>query len=332
MTAPPVSAPPPSLELHLHLEGAAPAALTRRLAAARGIAVDDLIGADGRYLWRDFTSFLAAYDRVAAMYVRPEETRALVEAVLRDCAAHGVIYAEVILSPEHAGGGDPVAWAEHLAAADAGAAAAEAATGIVARWIVTGVRHAGPEAVLRAARLAVGAGDARIVGFGLAGDERQLSKAAFAGAFALAGEAGLGLTAHAGEFGGPESVRDALDALGVRRIDHGVRAVEDPALVARLAAEGVVLATAPGSNVALGIYPDWAAHPAPRLRDAGCRVTLSTDDPPFFATDMSREAAMASAHWGWTAEDLRAVARDALDGAFCDAATKARLAAQLDAG
>jgi adenosine deaminase len=321
----------PKVELHLHLEGAAPVALTRRLAAERGVDAGDLFDARGGYAWDDFTGFLAAYDRVAALYHGPDDARLLTEAALAECAAHGVIYAEVILSPEHMGGGDAAAWAEYLAAADEGARAAEAATGIVARWIATGVRHAGPEAVRRAAELAAGAGDARVVGFGLAGDERRLSKAAFAPAFDLAREAGLGLTAHAGEFGGPDSVRDALDALRVGRIDHGVRAVEDPALVARIAAEGVTLAVAPGSNVALGVAADWASHPAPLLRAAGCRVTLSTDDPPFFRTTMTREYAEAAAAWGWTAADLRATARDAVEGAFCDAATKDGMRARLSA-
>jgi adenosine deaminase len=319
----------PKVELHLHLEGAAPVALTRRLAAERRVDVSGLFDARGFYAWNDFTGFLDAYDRVAALYHGPEDARLLTEAVLLECAAHGVIYAEVILSPEHMGGGDAAAWGDYLAAAGEGARAAEARTGVVARWIATGVRHAGPDAVRRAAELAVGAGDPRIVGFGLAGDERRLSKAAFAPAFDLAREAGLGLTAHAGEFGGPQSVRDALDALRVTRIDHGVRAIEDAALVQRLAEEGVLLATAPGSNVALGVAADWASHPAPRLRAAGCRVTLSTDDPPFFRTTMTREYGQAATAWGWTAADLRATAADALAGAFCDAATKAALAPRL---
>jgi adenosine deaminase len=105
--------------------------------------------------------------------------------------------------------------------------------------------------------------------------------------------------------------------------------VEDPALVARLAAEGVTLEVCPGSNVALGVFASWRDHPLARLRDAGVRVSLSTDDPPFFGTTMTDEYAGAARAFGWDAATLRAVARDSLDAAFCDDATRARLAPRL---
>lgn len=320
----------PKVELHLHLEGAAPPALTRAVAAEAGAPVDDLIDPEGGYRWGDFTDFLAAYDRVARLFASPERAAALCEAVLREAAAHGVIYAELIVSPEFAGG-DASLWAEYCAALDAGADAAERQAGIVARYTATAVRHFGPEAAERAAALAVAAASPRVTGFGLAGDERAGRPCDFARAFARAGEAGLGLTAHAGEFAGPESVRGALDDLGVARIGHGVRAAEDPALVARLAEQGVTLEICPGSNVALGVAPGWAAHPIGRLRADGVRVTVSTDDPPFFATSMSREYAELAA-LGWDAAALRGLARAALDAAFCDAGTRAAVSARLEEG
>lgn len=317
----------PKVELHLHLEGAAPPALALARAAETGAALDDLIAPGGGYRWTDFTSFLDAYDRVARLFAEPGAAGRLCEAVLRACAAEGVLYAELIVSPDFAGG-DPGRWAANLAALEAGAEAAERDAGIVARFIATGVRHFGPEAVRRAAALAVDHPSPRVTGFGLAGDERAGRPADFAPAFALAREAGLGLTAHAGEFAGPESVRGALDDLGVARLGHGVRAAEDPALVARLAAEGVTLELCPSSNVALGLYPSIADHPIHSLAAAGCRVTVSTDDPPFFGASMSGEYA-ALAACGWSDSALRGLARTALDAAFCDAATRARLLARL---
>jgi adenosine deaminase len=147
----------------------------------------------------------------------------------------------------------------------------------------------------------------------------------------MAREAGLRLTAHAGEWGGPESVRDALDAFRPERIGHGVRAIEDTATVDRLAREGIVLEVCPGSNVALGLYRDWRAHPIARLRDAGVKVTVSTDDPPFFHTTMAREFDRLSEDLGWEDEELMALNATALDAAFCDGDTKDRIRKTLEA-
>jgi adenosine deaminase len=337
MAAPPVTAEQPQgpalrarpkVELHLHLEGAAPPALTRRLAAGRGVDIADLVDAGGGYVWQDFGSFLACYDRVTALYDTPEAQAALAEAALRSAAAQGVIYAELTLSPDHVGG-DAVAWSEHLAAVTEGAAKARQVTGIEARAIATGVRHFGPDSVERAARLAIEVMHPFVVGFGLAGDERVGALADFRHSFDAVREAGLGITVHAGEFGGPENVTAALDTLGARRIGHGVRAAEDPALLARLAAEGVVLEVCPGSNLALGLYRDMTDHPIRRLVEAGCRVTLNTDDPPFFHTSMTREYALAAGALGPDHPAIDGFARTALAAAFCDDTLRARLAARL---
>jgi adenosine deaminase len=145
----------------------------------------------------------------------------------------------------------------------------------------------------------------------------------------MAREAGLRLTAHAGEWGGPESVADALRHLRPERIGHGVRAIEDLALVDRLAEDGIVLEVCPGSNVTLGIYPTLAAHPIERLRARGVKVTVSTDDPPFFHTTMAREFDALAHAFGWDEDDFRALNATALEAAFCDAATRARVAGRL---
>ncbi|MGC9420867.1 MAG: adenosine deaminase family protein, partial [Rhodovulum sp.] len=169
-----------------------------------------------------------------------------------------------------------------------------------------------------------------IVGFGIAGDEGAGHPRDFAWAFDMAREAGLGLTAHAGEWGGARSVRDTLEALRVDRIGHGVRAVEDPALVDHLAETGIVLEVCPGSNIALGVYPDWPSHPIDRLRRAGVKVTVSTDDPPFFHTTMRREYDRLADAFGWDEADFAQINRVALDAAFCDADTRAEIAKKLE--
>ena len=141
---------------------------------------------------------------------------------------------------------------------------------------------------------------------------------------------GLRLTTHAGEFGGPESVRDAIRDLGVERVGHGVRAIEDPDLVHEIIDRGITLEVCPGSNVVLGLFPDFAAHPIARLRDAGVNVTVSTDDPPFFHTTMRREYEMLHAAFGWDAEDFAALNETALNAAFCDEDTRARVKKRLE--
>jgi adenosine deaminase len=320
----------PMIELHCHLEGAAPPDLVRAKADRRGVDLDWLFDDAGGYAWHDFSSFIRAYDGVASVFRDFDDYADLAEAYLAASAADGVVYTELFVSPDHARR-TGVGWPAYLHGVAEGIRRAEARHGIVGRIIPLIERHHGPEAAVGAARTAVAESVPEIVGFGMAGDERIGTPADFAPAFRIAHEAGLALTCHAGELCDWTMVRDTLDAFPVRRIGHGVRAVENPDLVRRLADEGIVLEVCPGSNVALAVYPDFASHPFPRLRAAGVRVTLSSDDPPFFHTSMRREYEMAAIHFGMTREDLVSVTRTALDAAFCDDRTKAALARRIDA-
>jgi adenosine deaminase len=168
-----------------------------------------------------------------------------------------------------------------------------------------------------------------VTGFGLAGDERVHQPTDFVKAFAIAGEAGLALTAHAGEVCGADSVRAALDALPVRRLGHGVRAVEDPDLVRRIGGEGIVLEVCPGSNVVLGVAPDLKSHPLPQLMAAGVKVTINSDDPPFFRTSLQREYDSAAATFGFDAATMDAFTRTAIEAAFVDEPTRQALLDRL---
>lgn len=320
----------PKLELHLHLEGAAPPTFIRGLAREKSMDLSGVFDADGAYAYRDFWDFLKVYEAATQTLQTPGDYARLTAAVLEESAANGVIYCETFLSPDFCGGRDPVAWAEYLHAIREAAAAAERGHGIVLRGIVTCIRHFGPDRARETALCAAETAGDWIVGFGIAGDERAGLPRDFAYAFDMAREAGLRLTAHAGEWGGPDSVRAALEDLRVERIGHGVRAIEDPALVADLARRGTVLEVCPGSNVALGLYPKIAAHPVEKLRDAGVRVTISTDDPPFFHTTMEEEYAALADAFGWDEGQFDEIARTALDAAFCDDDTRAALAKRLE--
>ncbi|MDP2062001.1 MAG: adenosine deaminase [Phaeovulum sp.] len=320
----------PKVELHLHLEGAAPAAFIRQLAHEKRMDISGIFDAHGNYAYRDFWHFLEVYEVATATLTRPEDYARLTRAVLEASAASGVVYSETFLSPDFCGGRDLGAWREYLAAIAESAAAAERDLGITLCGIVTPIRHFGPEKARETALCAAETAGDFIVGFGLAGDEKKWQPIDFKWSFDLAREAGLHLTCHAGEWGGPESVRAAWRDLGVARIGHGVRAVEDAPLVDELAEAGVVLECCPGSNIALGLYPNWPAHPIARLREKGVRVTISTDDPPFFHTTMAREYARLAEAFGWDEAIFRSIARTSAEASFCAPSTREKIMKKLE--
>ncbi|MCC0052300.1 MAG: adenosine deaminase, partial [Rhodobiaceae bacterium] len=289
-------------ELHCHIEGAASPALVKEQARKYNADVSGFISGN-RYVWSDFTEFLVAYDGAASLFRTEEDFALLARTYLEEIAAEGAIYAEIFVSPDHAlaSGLSPAAYFDGLAD---GIAAAKTSTGIECRMIIVGVRHLGADKVEAAARLASSRPHPLITGFGMAGEERFGKVADFARAFDIARDAGLGITIHAGELAGPESVRDALDHVRPSRIGHGVRASEDEVLVRRIADAGVVLEVCPGSNLALNLYPDISSHPFDRLRQAGVKVTLSSDDPPHFGSSIGREYQMAADAWGYDAAQL----------------------------
>lgn len=311
------------IELHLHLEGAAPAGFIRALAGEKRAELPPIFDARGDYAYHGFDDFLRVYEAATSVLTTPRDYARLLAEVLERSAENGVIYTELFVSPAFCGGGDLHAWRDYLGAM-AEVAQAMRAQGIDSRGIVTAIRHFGPDRARATAVCAAETAGDWITGFGLAGAEAVGKATDFAWSFDCAREAGLGLTCHAGEWGGPDSVREAL-ALGVSRIGHGVRAIEDPALVRDLAHRGTTLEVCPGSNIALGIWPDWPAHPIARLVDAGVKVTVSTDDPPFFHTTMTREYDRLASAFGWGDAEFAQLNRWAIDAAFCDEPTRARL-------
>ncbi|SES13113.1 adenosine deaminase [Tranquillimonas rosea] len=322
----------PKLELHLHLEGAAPPGLIRDMAREKRVDLSGVFDARGHYHYDDFLGFLRLYEAVVSVLRTPEDFRRLTRAVLAESAANGVIYTEAFLSPDFCGGRDLSAWRDYLAAIRDAADEAERQDGIVMRGIVTCIRHFGPDAARQTARCAAETADDWLTGFGIAGDENAYRPGDFAWAFDCAREAGLRLTAHAGEWGGAQSVREALADLRVARIGHGVHAIEDPALVERLAEDGVTLEVCPGSNVALGVYRDWRRHPIEALRAKGVKVTVSTDDPPFFHTSMRHEYDRLAETFDWDETVFAEVERNAAQAAFCDEATRTALMKRISDG
>jgi len=319
----------PLAELHVHLEGTATPDLVRRLAARNGIEIPPGTIDGDRFLWRDFLDFLATYDRAASVVRTAADYRDVAFAYLDACAAEGAVYVELTASPDHAAeAGLP--YGDMLAGIAQGIDDARAAHGIESRVIVTAVRNLGTDRAESIARTAAEQPHPYVTGFGLAGDEAGFPPGPFARAFDIAHGAGLGLTCHAGEWAGPESVRGALDLPApVTRLGHGVRAVEDPGLVRELARRGIVLEVCPTSNVVLSAYPGYAAHPFPVLRDAGVRVTLGSDDPPFWQASIGGEYAVARREWGLDDEALRQLTRTAIEAAFVPDGLRSSLLARI---
>ena len=328
MTAGAVDQKLPKAELHVHLEGTITPRLAREIAQRNGKTLPPgLIDGESSYRWSSPSEFFEAYDAAASCLATAGDYAEITSRYLSGLAGEGAIYAELTVSPSHAASVG-VTWEDHLDGVADGVHRARAATGIEARLIVTALRHEPPEQALEMARRLYEEPHPLVTGFGLAGDEQANPLGGFAAAFELARSAGLGCTVHAGEILGAESVSEALD-LPITRMGHGVRAIEDGAVVEALVRQSIVLEVCPSSNLALGVFPTWEDHPLRRLREAGVAVTLNTDDPPHFATTLGAEYGLARRVFGFSDEDLRATTRTALSAAFVDDQTRARLLDQV---
>jgi adenosine deaminase len=315
----------PKVELHLHLEGAADPAFIRGLAKEKSVDLQKIFDENGNYKYDGFGGFLSTYEAATQALQSPDDFKRLTQSVLENLAEHNIVYAEVFISPDFCGGRDLGAWCEYLVAMQEAHVA-----GVTLKGIVTCIRHFGPEKARETAKCAAETAGDWIVGFGMGGAEDVGWATDFAYAFDIAREAGLRLTSHAGEWGGSQSVWETVNNLKVERIGHGVHSINDLNLVRYLAETGIVLEVNPGSNVALGVFRSFAEHPIAKLRDAGVKVTVSTDDPPFFHTTMTREFEELEKAFGWGSDDFKRLNQTALEAAFCDAPTKEIISKRLD--
>ena len=312
----------PKAHLHVHLEAAMREATLRQWCAEDGIEVPPLVE------YADFTAFLGAYGLLIDLLHTPERVGRLLDEVVADAAAQGVVALEFASIPEKAvafGSAEEALEFILPAAADAGRR-----HGVWTGSIVSIDRGAGREHALEAARLAARFADRGVVAVGLVADERGNPVADAAGAFAIARDAGLGVVPHAGELAGPAEVRSAIE-LGVDRIQHGVRAVEDPRVVELLAERGTCLDVCPTSNVVLDVYPSLEEHPLPRLLEAGVRCSLGADDPLLFGVDVVDEYVAAHERMGVSVARLVGVARASIESSFAPGDVKRDALARVEA-
>jgi len=305
----------PKAHLHLHLEGAMRPATLRELAGRYGLEVPAIRG------FGSFTAFADTYVAACEVLVDMDDMRRLVTEVVEDAALAGAVWVEPgMYLPHHRRRlGPDVAVLEVVL--DALAAAADR-FGIGAGLMVSADRTVDPSDAEEQAALAAAYAGRGVVGFGLANDETGFPPEPFATAFSIAREAGLLSTPHAGELAGPESIVGALDALGADRIQHGVRAIEDPELVRRLADSQICLDVCPTSNILLSVFPSLAEHPLPALLDAGVRCSLNGDDPLLFGPNLLEEYELCRAEFGFDDRRLAFVAQCSIEHSGAPAGVK----------
>ena len=315
------SHPPRGIDLHLHLEGSLPSTTVASLAAKHRLPVPEMRRFDG------LRGFLRSFGAVCDLLGDEEDFHCAAAAILARARRQRMLHLEILFSPQiYARRGIP------LAAVMRGLMRAREESrslGPSVIFIADGVRQWGGawfDETIGSLAPWVGRG---LTGVGIGGDETAVPAKDFAAAFSRARRLGLRTTVHAGEGGGPESVRDALFWLRPDRLGHGVRAAEDPALLAELARRGMALEVCPTSNVATGVVRSHEHHPLRRLLDAGVTVTINSDDGAFFATDQPTEMARAARCHGLDGEEQMSLLRNAARAAFLPAAARARLERRL---
>ncbi|HVQ87052.1 MAG TPA: adenosine deaminase [Actinomycetes bacterium] len=324
----------PKAHLHLHFTGAMRHATLIELAEQNGVRLPDALTSDqppelSATDERGWFRFQRLYDTARSVLQRPDDIYRLVREVAEDELADGSRWLEIQVDPSGYASRFDGLTATFELMLDA-VRAATAATGMPIGVIVGANRTRHPLDARTLARLAVRYVNDGVIGFGLANDERRGRAEAFADAFRIAREAGLAAVPHGGELSGPDSVRGCLDALAAVRIGHGVRSVESPELLARIAEQGVALEVCPASNVALGVFDKPEDVPLRRLVDAGIRVALSADDPLLFGSRLADQYQIARDAHAFSDDELAALARSSVSASLADDNRKLQVSQAID--
>ena len=324
----------PKAELHLHLEGTILPSTLVELSARHDARPISLPEAESLYRFTDFSGFLEAFKAVTRLLIGPEDYELAAWRMIEHLAEQGVVHAEVYISVgviyvwrNH----DPAAFEPIFAGLERARERGQRELGLSLYWIFDAVRHFTVE---QAERVFLKAAELKpahpsIIGIGLGGDERRTGSEPFRALYAQAREAGLRLTNHAGETTGPEAIREAL-AIGSERIGHALSAIKDFYLIQELKERGTPLELNPTSNVRTGVCPSFAGHPLRRYFDLGLVVTLNSDDPAFFGSDLVNEYMLAHTEQGFTAEELRQLAANSIRASFLPEPEKSAWLSRID--
>jgi aminodeoxyfutalosine deaminase len=316
----------PKAELHVHLEGSILPTTLLKLAQRNGIVLpaQNETGLQEFYHFRDFNHFIQVYMTITGCLRTPEDYHLIAYEFGSNCARQNIRYAEVTFSIETNARYSGIAWPIILEALNAGRAQATAEFGVDWRWVFDIVRDL-PATQDEVVDIALAARQQGVVALGLGGSEANFPPELFERAFQRARQAGLAGVPHAGETAGPESIWGALDRLSADRIGHGVRCIEDSRLVETLRERQIPLEICPTSNICLGVYPDYASHPLRRLWEAGLLVTVNSDDPPMFGTDLDHEYEVLVKHFAFNADELERLSLNAVQACLLSGDEKHRL-------
>jgi len=324
----------PKAELHLHLEGTVTPATLVELSQRHDSTPVTLADAEGIYQFTDFTGFIEAFKAVTRQLIHPDDYELVAWRMCQHLAEQGVVHAEVYISVgviymwrNH----DPACFEPIFAGLERARDRAERELGLSVFWIFDAVRHFTVPEAERVVRKAIElrAEFPSIIGVGLGGDERRTGSEPFRAVYADARAAGLRLTNHAGETTGPEAIWEAL-SIGSERLGHALSAIEDPALLAELKSREIPLELNPTSNVRTGVCASFASHPLRRYFDAGLLVTLNSDDPAFFGSDVANEYLLAHTIHGFTRAELRQLAANSIRASFLDDSSRHLWLAQIE--
>ncbi len=318
----------PKAEVHVHLEGCFDADTLERWADEAAVPMPR--PKDRLFAFQELTDFLQFLDWACGLANTADRLAELAYQFAQRLARDGTGYADVIINPTHW-----YSWKNQpkdlITALDIGFRAAEQDGLPPVGLCISLLRTQSASQASDLVDLLTDWRHPRVVALSVDGNEAASGRTGpkFARAFACAGRGGLKRTVHAGESSGPEGVRDAIELLGADRIDHGVRAIDDARTVDLLVAKGIPLGICPTSNLLLGVYPAIAQHPVEKLRAAGVRLSLNTDDPGLLGTDLPSEYALVADHFGWDDSVVRQVARTSIEASFANDDIKSTLLQQL---
>ena len=323
----------PKAELHLHLEGTVTPATLVELSQRHDAAPIALPEAEALYHFTDFTGFLLAFKAVSERLITPEDYELAAWRMGQHLAEQGIVHAEVYISVGviyHWRNPDPDCFDPIFAGLERARLRGESELGLTLYWILDAVRHfplnEAEKVFRKAAQLH--ADHPSVVGIGLGGDERRCGSEPYREMYARAREAGLHLTNHAGETTGPEAIWEAL-SIGSERLGHALSAIQDEELVQDLIARQACLELNPTSNVRTGVCPSFAAHPLRRYFDAGLLVTINSDDPAFFGSDLVNEFLLSHTEQGFSQDELRELAANSIRASFLPDVTKRSWLSQI---